>query len=573
MNKPFDLNKSKQNRDQLRQKVLGFGKTSHQKSYYPLLSQRLQELERLRLLLDHSADAMFWAELPSGCLMDLNASAKKFLELSELEISNIYLTDIFSSSACKAINDLFINNHLDNNRVDNNRADNTRADLMPGIIIKSEMISKKNRCTPVEMTVGIRQIGEKKFAMVVARDITERLNAVAEQNKLEAQLRQSQKMEAVGQLAGGIAHDFNNLLQVIQGFGEIALMKLSPDDPISNDLNKIMKAVTRAVSLVRQLLIFSRKETIKKEYLDLNIIISNLTKMLKRIIGEHIDLVLNLKPDIPKIHADPGQIEQILMNLCLNSRDAMQDGGNITIETDQVFFTKQDCNHYLWALEGNYIILSVSDTGIGIEHDIQEHIFEPFFTTKETGKGTGLGLATVYAITNKHKGLINLYSEPGLGTTFRIYLPASYSEKQSVSVSKKQINTVGGNETILLAEDDEQVRELAESVLKNAGYNVLITSDGQEAVKIFNLHKDKIDLALIDVVMPKKGGIAVYNTITAKKPDIPILFCSGYSSNVLQSKNLLKKHVQLLTKPYDQKTLLIKIRELLNLKNNKIKKQ
>jgi PAS domain S-box-containing protein len=395
------------------------------------------------------------------------------------------------------------------------------------------------------------------------RDISRRKKAEAEQERLESQLRQVQKLEAVGQLAGGIAHDFNNLLQAIHGYTDLAMQELDPDSSARENLEQAMKAVLRSGTLVRQLLTFSRKDRINPEVLNLNDLIGGLMKMVGRLIGEHIELRVIPGHYLNNIHADPGQIEQILMNLCVNARDAMAQGGQIIIETRNVYLDKEYCINHSWAEEGEYVSFSIADTGEGIPDNVREHIFEPFYTTKEVGEGTGLGLATVYGIVKQHSGLINVYSEMGHGTIFKIYLPAVEEETSKTKIEGKIVNYTSGSETILLAEDEVQVRELSVKVLERAGYNIIVAEDGESAVELFREHTDEIDLAILDVIMPKKSGSMVSEFIWKIKPELPVIFCSGYSKNYLGTDFEPKKNVRLLQKPLSSDDILRTIRELL----------
>ena len=390
------------------------------------------------------------------------------------------------------------------------------------------------------------------------RDITHEL-------KLEERLRQAQKMEAVGQLAGGVAHDFNNILQAILGYAYMVKLSLSPDSPGQADLDQVIKATDRATQLVRQLLAFSRRETLKPQNLDFNEIITNLVTMLRRLIGAHIDLEINAQSGLQTIYADLGQLEQVLMNLCVNARDAMPNGGKITLETRNCRFGEAEAKNFPWAKAGDYVLLSVSDTGIGIPPEIQDRIFEPFFTTKEVGEGTGLGLATVYAIVKQHDGGINLLSGPGQGTTFQIYFPVEARPGLSFPEQKLESMAIyGGTETILLAEDDETLRDLALSILQKAGYQVLAARDGEEAIQLFEQNMDAIDLALLDAIMPKKSGRAVYDCIKLHRAQVPVLFSTGYGFSVLKNAHLPDDETQLISKPYAPSALLNKVREVLD---------
>ncbi|MBX7255377.1 MAG: PAS domain S-box protein [Candidatus Hydrogenedentes bacterium] len=390
----------------------------------------------------------------------------------------------------------------------------------------------------------------------VDRDVTDR-------RQLQEQLLQSQKMEAVGQLAGGIAHDFNNLLQAILGYTDLILEDLAPGDNHRSELEQVRLAAERASTLTRQLLTFSRRQVIQPVPVDLNELVAGLMKMLRRIIGEHIQLDIIPGHRLGTVHADVSQIEQVLLNLCVNARDAMPDGGRLTIETENVVVDHEFKVNHPWAKEGRYVLLSVTDTGCGMEKTVLEHVFEPFFTTKGEGEGTGLGLATVYGIVKHHDGMIHTYSEVGKGTTFKVYLPIS--QRAAVTIGDKVTGMApGGTETILLAEDEEMILNLAARLLRDAGYTVLTASDGIEAMYMFDAHADAIDLALLDVVMPRMGGREVQKRIREKKPHVKFLFASGYSANAIHTNFVLAEDLQLIQKPYQRDALLRKVREVLD---------
>jgi CheY-like chemotaxis protein len=371
-------------------------------------------------------------------------------------------------------------------------------------------------------------------------------------------------MEAIGQLAGGVAHDFNNLLQGIQGYASLAMLDLGSDEKSYERLSEIVAAVERGGTLVRQLLTFSRREEIHPTDLDLNKLVGAIMEMLRRVIGEHIELTVIPGHELQVVRADPVQIEQILLNLCVNARDAMPDGGRIVIETENVEIGRAFCQRHPWAETGDYVLISVSDTGRGIPPEILEHIFEPFFTTKERHKGTGLGLATVYGIIKQHGGLINVYSEVGEGTVFKIYMPVVEPGMAAAEIVDGKSGVPGGTETILLAEDEQFVREVAFQMLEGAGYRVLVACDGKEAADAIEAHGDEIDLALLDVVMPRMGGQAVYRRIKALGVKIPVLFSSGYSFKALTDEESPDEPFQLIQKPYKPDELLFKVRQLLD---------
>lgn len=388
-------------------------------------------------------------------------------------------------------------------------------------------------------------------------------NDVTQQKQLQEQLHQAQKMEAVGQLAGGVAHDFNNILQAVIGYGNILMDSLEENNKTYEYAREIIHGAERAAALTRQLLTFSRRQIMAMEELDLNVVTEQLVKMLQRLIGEDIRLNIVLSERPGRIHADKVQVEQILLNLCVNAREAMPQGGTLTIATENVSFDEEFCIANPWASPGNYVLLRVADTGCGMDLQTQERIFEPFFTTKEASNGTGLGLATVYGIVRQHQGMILVYSEVGIGTTFKTYFPFSVREAPVIEI-KSNPSIKGGSETILVAEDEEALRVLAVRILESAGYKVLLAADGQEALELFEKHATEIDLLLLDVVMPRMGGKAVYDTVHQRWPNVRYLFMTGYSSSAIHTDFVLEEGLNLLQKPYDLGTLLQKIREILD---------
>jgi len=384
-----------------------------------------------------------------------------------------------------------------------------------------------------------------------------------EQRTMEGQLRQSQKMDAVGQLAGGVAHDFNNILQAMMGYAQMLLNAASAKGEQREELEEILKGAQRAAALTRQLLLFSRREVMAPETLDLNQVVENLLKMLRRVIGEHIRLEWAPGKPLGFIHADAGMMEQALMNLCVNARDAMPNGGVLTIETQNALIEADYCASRPWAKPGRYVLLSVADTGCGMDRTTRERVFEPFFTTKAEGKGTGLGLATVYGIVKQHGGMIDVYSEPGKGAVFKVYLPVTVRKARSAG-PKNESPTRGGSETILLAEDDEGVRKLAKRVLERAGYSVLAVKDGEEAVTRFKEDPERVALLLLDVVMPRLGGYDALKRIRAIRPDVPALFTSGYIDDAVRTSFELLEGRRLVQKPYVPDALLRAVRAVLD---------
>ncbi len=402
--------------------------------------------------------------------------------------------------------------------------------------------------------------GQVVGAMETLEDITLRKRAEEEKEKLEAQLRQAQKMEAVGQLAGGIAHDFNNLLQVILGYTDVLQVDLGKHAVHAEALDTVRQAAGRAVDLTRQLLLFSRRQVLQPVNLNLNDLVGGVLKMIRPVIGEHIDLRFKLGERLGTVHVDKGQMEQILMNLCVNARDAMPDGGTLTIETENAVICDEYRQDHPWVAEGPYVLFRVSDTGHGMDETTRARIFEPFFTTKDVGQGTGLGLATVYGIVKQHNGFIHVYSEPDKGSVFNVYIPSVQRAAEAVETQLEEA-AVGGTETILVAEDEELVRSLTSRVLQSAGYSVLTACDGEDALRIFEGHADAIDLVLLDVMMPKLNGRAVMDHIHARCPRIRFLFTSGYSANAIHTNFVIKEGLRLITKPYSRVDLLRAVRE------------
>ena len=386
-----------------------------------------------------------------------------------------------------------------------------------------------------------------------------------QRKRLEDQLRHAQKMESIGTLAGGIAHDFNNLLTAIIGNAQLALAGLRPEDPLHDRLIEIENSGKRAAELTRQLLIFSRRERLEPRTINLNDTIGQFAKMLRRIIGEDVELRFQAAADLSTVFADPGQMEQVLMNLAVNARDAMPEGGELIIETQNITVDETYCRTRPYARPGKYVQISVSDNGAGMDTDTQQHIFEPFFTTKEVGKGTGLGLALAYAIIKQHEGMIEVYSEVGHGTTFRIHLPA-----QEKAVEEKAPETQptlrGGAETILVAEDEEALQRLLKGMLTGLGYNVILTRDGEAAVETYSSHRDQIDLVILDMVMPRTSGREAYERIRTLGSDVPVIFMTGYSAEMAQSRCVVEPGAAFIQKPYGIAALGHKVRQALDVR-------
>lgn len=402
-----------------------------------------------------------------------------------------------------------------------------------------------------------------RLAPAVKRALQEASDRLAHRT-LEEQYRQSQKMEAIGRLAGGVAHDFNNMLTVITGYSQIALERLPLDNPLYEFISEIQKAGDRAAALTRQLLAFSRKQILEQRILDLNTVVTEIEKMLRRIIGEDIDLATTLAPSLGRIKVDPGQLQQVILNLAINARDAMPQGGKLTIETKNLILDEAYVAEHPGAKPGEHILLEMSDTGIGMSEDIKAHIFEPFFTTKLPGHGTGLGLATVYGIINQSGGHIAVTSEPGKGASFKAYFPKVDDTDREDSQTTRITSSTEGTETILLVEDEEVVRKLARNILTSKGYTVLEAPNGTAAVTYCNEYPGLIHLLLTDIMMPEMSGreLAVY--LKASKPKVKVIYMSGYAEDAVAQQGVLDNETPFLPKPFSPLTLLRKVREALD---------
>lgn len=401
--------------------------------------------------------------------------------------------------------------------------------------------------------------GRVEKLVIVNRDITAR-------RQLEEQFRQAQKMEAVGRLSGGIAHDFNNLLGVIMGYAEFLQEQFDSDTSIRSSIDEILKAGKRAASLTRQLLAFSRMQVLDPKVMNLNAAIIDTEKLLRRLIGEDIELQTRLAGDLGPIKADQGQLEQVIMNLAVNARDAMPQGGKLIISTDNFNMDHDFVRRYPYPVKvGPYALLTVTDTGTGMDEDTKARAFEPFFTTKEKGKGTGLGLATVYGVVKQSGGYIEIESSPGAGTSFKIYLPRVDAE---IEMKKERPfvpnHSAAGNETVLVVEDEESLRRLARVSLEKDGYRVLEAGDGIQAVEVSSHHNGTIDLLLTDIVMPGMGGRTLAQELTRRRPELRVVYMSGYTGQTFSSEAVIEPGTDFLAKPFTRETLLRKIREVLD---------
>lgn len=424
------------------------------------------------------------------------------------------------------------------------------------VTLEARLTTKNGSQVPFFVT-GFRMVtGDKRYLVAVGIDVSER-------KRLEEQLRQAQKMESIGTLAGGIAHDFNNILTAIIGYGSLLEMKMKEGDPLRYNVEQVLSSANRAASLTQGLLAYSRKQILNPQPVSVNAIIQKVGLLLSRLIGENIELKIMLTNDGVTVLADAGQIEQMLMNLATNARDAMSAGGYLFIETERIEFSEESAKVHEFGKHGPYALITVTDSGMGMDEKTRQRIFEPFFTTKEVGQGTGLGLAIAYGIVKQHNGTITVYSEEGRGTTFKIYLPIVPTPVgQARPLELPPIK--GGDETVLVAEDDEIVRKLTRSVLEQFGYAVIEAEDGEDAVNKFMKHRDVIKLLLFDVIMPKKSGREAYEKIKIFSPGMKVLFLSGYTEEAVQRKGLLEPGLNFIMKPVPMNDLLRKIRSILD---------
>jgi signal transduction histidine kinase len=467
-----------------------------------------QSQDRLRLIFDHVSDALYVAD-DAGRIIDANPAACSLSGHSLEKIQTLTMADVLPENGT----------HL---------LDVRSSAFAPGVLVYT------------------------------VRDLTR-------QRKLEDQLLQAQKMEAVGQLAGGVAHDFNNLLTVIMSYSSMLLADGAPADANRGDIQAISDAAARAAALTRQLLAFSRKQVLQLQAVDVNAVVTDVEKMLRRLIGEDISLSTHLDPDLALISADPGQLEQVLLNLAVNARDAMPDGGALTLTTDNADLSEEHGDRHMGAAPGKYIMLAVTDTGTGMTKEVQQRLFEPFYTTKGAGKGTGLGLATVHGIVKQLGGDVYVYSELGHGTTFKVYFPHLVKTPDIVVVAAEQREAPRGSETILLAEDDDALRSLAARVLGAFGYNVLVARTGGDALRIVAEHLGPIDLVATDVVMPEMSGSQLVEKVLRARPGIRVLFMSGYTDDEVMRRGVIDGQTAFLQKPFTPDMLAHKVRAVLDL--------
>lgn len=511
--------------------------------------ETLRESEKRYRDLFENANDLIQSVDTEGRFLYVNRAWLQTLGYSEKELANISIFDVISPDDWEHCEKLF-------------------AEVMSGKNLDRVDVkfrTKDGQDIYVEGSVNSKMVdGKPASSRAIFRDITDRIKIAEEKEKMQEQLIQAQKMEAVGTLAGGVAHDFNNLLTTIQGYSEMAMRTTDKGGQLYKDLEAIQTSCQRAAGIIRQLLLFSRKQVMELKPISINMTVENLVKMLRRLLGENIFMVTDLAKNVSPVLGDYGNIEQIVMNLSVNARDAMPEGGKVTIKTENVTIDKKYCKRVTNAKPGKFVCLSVVDEGEGLDSAAIGHIFEPFFTTKDVGKGTGLGLSVVYGIIEEHKGWIEVASEAGIGTEFKIYLPAISGKCRIESQGLYPFEDIQGQgERILLVEDENDLRELAATALSKNGYKVLAAASGKEAYELFDKAKGDFDLVFSDVVLPDTNGVKIVETLLKKKPQIKVLLSSGYTDDKAQRAIIEKQKHRFLEKPYSLPRLLFILRELL----------
>ena len=501
--------------------------------------------ERHRTILQTAMDG-FWLVDPDGRLLEVNETYCRMSGYSARELLALRIPDLETAET----------------------ADVVAAHIQKIMAAGEDRFESRHRrqdgsIFDVEVSVQYQAV-EGGRLVVFLRDITDRKRAVEEREKLQARLNQAQKMESVGRLAGGVAHDFNNMLGVILGYAEMALEQVDPTQPLHASLEEIRICAQRSAELTRQLLAFARKQTVAPKVLDLNETVAGMLVMLERLIGENIQLTWQPKAELWPVKVDPSQIDQILTNLCVNARDAIAGAGKVTIETGTTTFDEAYCAHHAGFAPGEYVWLAVSDDGYGTDQETLAHIFEPFFTTKGVGKGTGLGLATVYGVVKQNNGFVNVYSEPGQGTTFTIYLPRQVAKAGPARTEGAAGPAMRGQETILLVEDEPALLEMGKRMLESYGYRVLAAGTPDAAIRLAEEHAGEIHLLVTDVVMPEMSGRDLAKNLLSLYPHLKRLFMSGYTANVIAHHGVLDEGVQFIQKPFPIKGLAAKVREVLD---------
>lgn len=506
----------------------------------------LRESEaQFRMLFDQANDAIFILDL-QGNFIDVNQTGHKRLGYAKEEMLATSVRELDPPEFAARVPE----------RLEKIRSEGKA-------IFESAHLRKDGTVMPVEINARIIDFRGQKVLFSVIRDITERQVAELEKEKLQAQLMQAGKMEAVGRLAGGVAHDFNNMLGAILGNAELAMMETREEDPIYDNLQEITQAARRSADLTRQLLAFARKQSISVQVMDLNARVTGMLKMVERLVGEDIRLSWKPGPDLPPVRMDPTQVDQLLINLAVNARDAIDGAGIIAIETEPVVLDEAFCRGHIGSVPGDYVELEVSDDGRGMGKEVLDQLFQPFFTTKEMGQGTGLGLAMVYGIVKQNAGFISVYSEPDEGTTFRIYLPVARGEAET-GLQAEPEKSAGGTETILIVEDERAILDIATRVLEESGYTVLAAATPGEAIDLVSGYAGPVHLVITDVIMPGMNGKDLRDQVRARLPDIKVLFMSGYTADVINQRGVLDEDIDFLQKPFSISALKEMVREVLD---------
>jgi len=499
--------------------------------------------ERYRIIFEGAAEGILVADMETRRFRYCNPVICEMLGYAEEELIELGVTDIHPKESL----DHVLAEFEAQARGDNLLAPNIPCLRKDGSVIFVDIQTTSAVIDGLECNVGF------------FTDITKRRH-------IEAQLRQAQKMEAIGTLAGGVAHDFNNILTTIIGYADLMLMDIDIDKPLTDKINEIKIAGERAAGLTRQLLAFSRKQIIQPKILDLNKLLTGIEKMLVRLIGEDIEILMIPESASWQVEIDPGQMEQVIMNLAINAKDAMPNGGKLTFQTANMELNENYFAEHGIVEEqiGSYVMLAVSDTGSGIDEETQKRIFEPFYSTKETGKGTGLGLSTVYGIVKQSGGFVWVYSEPGQGTTFKVYLPRVKADVKAEEKEQTPVENLGGSETVFIVEDDNSLRNLAQKALQQHGYRVLTAENGEDALRISKEYEGAIDLMVTDVVMPKMGGKETAERLQPLHPQMKVIYMSGYTDESIVHHGVLAPGLNFLEKPFSPANLARKVREVLN---------
>jgi PAS domain S-box-containing protein len=525
---------------------------------HSVLFDKLKKSEKkFRLMAENMSDVITLMDMNLGFTY-VSPSIKRLTGFSVEEALTFSMEDIIPPDSFQEILNI-IKEEITAEAAGKNDPDRSR-------IIEYKQYKKDKSIVWVESSCRFLRDKDQKPSglLVISRDITERKQAEMEKEKLQDQLLQAQKMESIGRLAGGVAHDFNNMLGVILGHAEFALEKAKENHDLYADLNAIQTAARRSADLTKQLLTFARKQIIDPRMLDLNNTVESMLSMLRRLIGEDINLVWQPAKGLWPVKMDPSQIDQILVNLCVNARDAIAGVGKLTIETGMKIFDSEYCADHAGFIPGDFAMLAVSDNGCGMDKEILNNLFEPFFTTKDVGEGTGLGLATIYGIVKQNNGFVNVYSEPDQGSIFRIYLPRYVAPDEIPAVVHPEKSDPTGNETILLVEDEPTILRMTRMMLERRGYRVLSAATPGEAIDLAKTHADKIHLLMTDVVMPEMNGRDLAGQLTALCPDIKLLFMSGYTANVIAHHGVLDEGVAFIQKPFSMKELAEKLRRVLD---------